>query len=77
MENSFSKNSGDPGDPGGAAQVSDVAPEPSLLVEDGAVLGTRVHNRGPVADEVRVSLIWELRTLETSKHIHEILEIAP
>ena len=47
MENSFSKNSGDPGDPGGAAQVSDVAPEPSLLVEDGAVLGTRVHNRGP------------------------------
>ena len=29
------------------------------------------------ADEVRVSLIWELRTLETSKHIHEILEIAP
>ena len=42
-------------DPGGAAQVSDVAPDPALPVEDGPALpledgpalGTQVHDRGP------------------------------
>ena len=42
-------------DPGGAAQVSDVAPNPALPVEDGPALpledgpalGTQVHDRGP------------------------------
>ena len=34
-------------DPGGAAQVSDVAPDPALPLEDGPALGTQVHDRGP------------------------------
>merc|ERR1712218_164179 len=34
-------------DPGGSAQVPDVAPDPALPVEDGPALVTQVHDRGP------------------------------